>query len=88
MSSKYTRSEMKERLLKSYEPYFDINLCDESEAPLVARCKFHMYSSKYVLIKKAELWNTEGNEYLFLFSVDHLTEEVFRQCRDLDTKKV
>ncbi|MDD3338626.1 MAG: hypothetical protein PHS82_07215 [Lachnospiraceae bacterium] len=83
MSDQYTRQEIQERLLKSYQPYFDINPCDESEQPLVARCGFHVKSSKYVLVKKAELWKTEGNEHLFLFSMPRLTAELFEQCKNL-----
>lgn len=68
-------------LLTHYEPYFDITT-NPGTAPLKAVCIFHSRSEKYVLIKKAQLWAAESNEYLYLFSVPHLSMEVYELCRN------
>lgn len=80
MGLSITREEMIESLLRNYQGYFDVRQCTEEEAPLVAECAFHVSSSKYVLIKKAKLWEANCHEYLYLFSVPVLTEDVYRWC--------
>ena len=85
MEAKLTREEMLERLMRSYEPYFDVERYEDGEKddmPLSAHCRFYVHSSKYVLIKKAQLWAADCNEYVYVFSVPELTEEVFARCRD------
>ncbi len=77
-----TREELVNSLLESYQGYYDIRRCEEGEAPLVAECAFHVHSAKYVLVKKATLWEANCHEYLYLFSVPVLTEEIYCQCRD------
>ena len=49
----------------------------------MATAFFHVHGTKYVLSKKAELWATDNNEYVYFFSVPHLTEEVVDQCIQL-----
>lgn len=59
-------SDVLNRLLLSYEAYFDITkpyAIADMEIPAFA--EFHTRGEKYVLIKKAKLWAAESNEYLF-----------------------
>ena len=42
-----------EKILKSYESYYDIESYQESDVPLVAKCEFHVHSEKFVLTNKA-----------------------------------
>ena len=74
------RQEMVKRLLNSYESYFDIVPCEDNAIGLVARCDFHVHNEKYVLVKSARLWEADCHEYVYVFSVDNLTEEVFGKC--------
>lgn len=78
----YTREEAIERLLKSYQVYYNINRFEEEQKPLVARCDFFEHSEKYVLSKKAELWSADSEEFLYLLDVPHLTLEIFEKFRD------
>lgn len=82
------RDELLEKVLKSYEGYFDINEPSprESEMGLAARCDFHMHNEKYVLVKKARLWEADCHEYIFVFSVPELNGAVFKKCRDYAVK--
>ena len=77
-----TRAEAADKLLDRYTGYFDITHADQTQTPLVATCDFHAHSEKYVLSKKAKLWEAGSHEYVFLFSVPHLTEDIYKSCRD------
>lgn len=77
-----TRSEAADKLLDRYAGYYDISPAGEGQAPLVATCDFHAHSEKYVLSRKAKLWEAGSHEYVFVFSVPHLTEDIFNACRD------
>lgn len=85
MKATQTRDEILERLIKSYEAYFDIEKYPDGQKdgmPLAAHCRFYVHSEKYVLVKKAKLWEADSNEYVYIFSVPELTLPVFEQCRD------
>lgn len=83
MDKKLTREEMVEKLLKSYRAYYDITMAEEKDKPLVARCDYFERSQKYVLSKKAELWSANCEEFLYLFTVPHLTQEIYKKCEKL-----
>lgn len=79
-----TREEALERMLQGYEAYFDVErfFSPEDDIPLVAECRFYVHSEKYVLVKKAKLWDADSNEYVYIFSVPELTHEIFTRCKD------
>lgn len=77
-----TRQEAVEKLLRSYETYFNITPFEEKDLPLVARCDFFEHSQKYVLSRKAELWSANSEEFLYLFEMPELTLEVFEKCKN------
>lgn len=78
-----TRQEAVERLCTLYQSDFDVRLCKTHEEPLAAQMDFYANSSKYVLSKKAKLWEANSFEYVYLFSVPHLTREIYEQCEKL-----
>lgn len=81
----YTREEAVDKLLQSYEVYYNIHKSEElenSDDALIARCDFYEHSQKYVLSKKAELWSADCEEFVYLFSVDKLTLDTYNRCRD------
>ncbi len=63
--------------VRDIEAAFTPEMVRESGLPLVARAIFHQHSSRYVLVKKAELWNADCNEYLYIYSMPHLTKELY-----------
>ncbi len=78
-----TRAEVIDRILKSYEAYYDIERFKESSAcGIIAKCSFFARSEKYVLVKKAKLWSADSNEYVYIYSFPKLTKEIYDQCRD------
>lgn len=82
-----TRAEAIDILCESYSGYFDIERFDSGENELAATCFLHVHSEKYVLVKAAKLWEADSNEYVYIFSVPHLTEEIFSRCRDYAHKE-
>ena len=80
MDLEMSREEMLEKLLESYSAYFDVERCQKG--PLAAQCQFHVHSEKYVLVKKAKLWEHDCSEYVYIFSVPHLTEVLYRKCEE------
>ena len=70
-----TREDAVERLCDVYGGSFDITRCEEAELPLAAKMDFYVHNSKYVLSKKAKLWEANSFEYVYLFTVPHLTRE-------------
>ena len=78
-----TREEAVNRLCDIYSGEFDVRLCEEHRKPLAAQMDFYAESSKYVLSKKAKLWEANSFEYVYLFNVPHLTKEIYDQCEKL-----
>lgn len=75
-----TREELQNKLLKARGRWYDITLFGEADAPLVAECVFHETDTSYMLTEKAKMWAIKRNEYLYLFSMPHLTLPLFEQC--------
>ena len=49
---------------------------------LVAVCEYYERGQQYFLFRTNELWSSQQEEFIFLFSVGTLTKEVFEACRD------
>ena len=81
--TEWTREAVVQRLLRSYQAYYDVYPTENGEKdgmPLAAHCRFFVHSEKYVLLKKAKLWEADSNEYIYLFSMPHLSEELYEAC--------
>lgn len=70
------RAEYIEKLLTSYESYYNVHHI-EDDTPLTARCDFHMENNRYVLNKRNVLWSTNSHEYCYVFSIPHLTDDLY-----------
>lgn len=82
-----TRPEAIDKLCESYSAYFDVERFDDEAIELAATCFLYVHSEKYVLVKAAKLWEYDSNEYVYIFSVPHLTKEIFEKCRDYAHKE-
>ncbi|NLU23334.1 MAG: hypothetical protein GXW99_01160 [Clostridiales bacterium] len=83
MEQAMTRENAIARLCDWYTGYFDVTRHETPQAYLEAECDFHVHSDKYVLTKKAKLWEANSHEYVFLFSVPHLTQAIYEACEKL-----
>ena len=68
------RLQMEQAAVQSYRAYYDVEEYRDA-GPLKALCAYHSRSAQYVLVKKAELWSAETNEYVYLWSLPRLDEE-------------
>lgn len=78
----YTREKAIARLLKSYQAYYNINMFEDEQTPITARCDFFEHSEKFILSKKAELWSADSEEFLYILDIPHLTLELYEKWRD------
>lgn len=76
----FTRQEAIEKLLKSYESYFNIQKCEPAELPLIAVCEFFQHTERFVMSKSAGLGAADGEEFLYMFDLERLTLEAFEKC--------
>lgn len=78
------REEALTRIRKAYGYDYDLDK-EEMEGravtdlPIVMTAAFHSNNAKYVLSKKAVLWEAGCHEYMYVFDVPHLTQELVKQ---------
>lgn len=77
-----TRIAIVEQLINSYKAYYNIKFTDDAQKPLRAVCEFYEHSERFVFSKKAELWSADCEEFIYLYEMEHLTKELFAECRD------
>lgn len=75
------RASLLSRLCGAYQAYYDVSPVEDGST-LKALCAYHSRDSRYVLIKKAELWAAENHEYLYLHSLPHLDLAALSQIWD------
>ena len=80
MAAEKTREELVEALERYFEAYYDVNKASEDAAPLRLRCDLHVNNQKYFLFKKNVMWEANCHEYVYIFSVPKLTDEMYRLC--------
>ena len=69
-----TVSEAMEKLLHSYEIYYNVNRETPTE-PFVAEAVFHSHDEQFFLVKSAKLSEAESHEYVFFAEEETLTAE-------------
>lgn len=68
-----------EQLLDSFAAYYNVNKF-EDEPYLVARCDYYEKSEKFMVSKKVNLWTANAEEFIYLFYVPELTDELYDEC--------
>lgn len=82
----YTRETALRRLTDAYRDCYDVKLhhtdsCDAADACRpVAEAAFHETGSGYVLSKKVVVYSAIRHEYVWIFSMEHLTKERYEAC--------
>ena len=65
-----------ERLLAAHETWFDVQRSYEVAGRVFPGfAEFHEHGEKYVLSRRAKLWEVSSNEYVFFEMTEHLTED-------------
>ena len=72
------RQELLEKVLAGYEDNYDITRRDPEAGtvPLAAEAVLHVSESGFVLVRKAQMWQADSDEYTYIFSVPELTDEI------------
>jgi len=67
-----------EALLKGYENSYDVEEVTDSDenSPLVAKAHFHVTESQCLVFKEFSMWTAEADEYVFIYYVKKLTDEI------------
>lgn len=76
-----TVSEAMEKLLHSYEIYYNVNR-ETPTAPFAAEAVFHSHDEQFFLVKSAKLSEAESHEYVFFAEEETLTAERLRFLAD------
>ena len=67
------RLQVLNRILAAHEGYFDVQRDYEYAGRLFQGYgEFHSHGQKYVLVKRATLWEVDTHEHVFLSAVEHL----------------
>lgn len=75
MTAKDMRTDLLERVLAAHKSFYDIRrdyLFEGRNFPAFA--EYHTYGEKYVLVKRAKLWEVNTHDFLFFECVDELDE--------------
>lgn len=47
---------------------------------LAAVCEYYERCGQHLFLKSNEIWSANQEEFIFLFSIDHLTKELYKAC--------
>ena len=75
----FTKDEVLKKINKAYFSSHDITEYDNDEG-LVMGAEFHLHSEKYLLSRKAQLYQMDSNEYVFVYYYPHLTLDNFEKA--------
>lgn len=78
-----TISETMDRILKSYQNYYDIKRGEDVLPPFVAEAIFHSHNEQYVLVKSAKLSEQESNEFVFFAQEEQLDAGTVNQLDEI-----
>ena len=67
-----TPNEALEKLLPAYTRYYDVSY--DAAPPFSATAEFHSHGEKYILVRKAKLWDMDSHEYVYFAARDALSE--------------
>ena len=75
----FTKDEVLRKINKAYFASHNITSHDENSEGLVMEAEFHVHSEKYVLSKKAQLYEMDSNEYVYVYYYPNLTLDIFNK---------
>lgn len=77
----YSRDEAANRLMEACKAYYNVIPSEEGESPLLCVCEFFQKSEGYVMFRKANIWTIEAEEFIYMYSVPELTEDIFKELK-------
>ena len=73
----FIKDEVIQKINKAYFASHNITAHEDISEGLVMEAEFHVHSEKYVLSKKAQLYQMDSNEYVYIYYYPHLTLDLF-----------
>ena len=55
---------------------------ENNGASLSAVCEYYERTGQHLFFKTNEIWSANQEEFIFLFKVDHLNDELFEKCKN------
>lgn len=77
---RYSRSEAIGKLLSGYRTYYNVTLYGQEKLPLRALCEYYEHNESYMVTRKANLWTSESEEFIYLYEVPVLTKDTVESC--------
>lgn len=77
-----TRDAFLDKLLNAYSRSYDIATPEQTELPLTATAHCHETVTQYALFKSAVMNYSNNDEYVYFFTLPHLTDELCQACID------
>ena len=75
-----TRDAFLDKLLRAYSTSYDIETVQHPELPLSATAHCHETVTQYALFKSAVMNHSNNDEYVYFFTLPHLTDALCQQC--------
>ncbi|MCR5215819.1 MAG: hypothetical protein K6C69_02675 [Lachnospiraceae bacterium] len=75
----YTVSEATNKMLSSYEAYYNVHPMEGPMEELVARCDYFSHTEGKLLSKNDPSYRTYSEEFIYLFQCKHLTLETLNK---------
>lgn len=73
----FSKEDVLNKIERAYGSSYDIVKHEENADGLLLEAEFHVHTENYVLSKKAQLYQMDSNEYVYLFYYENLTKELF-----------
>lgn len=71
-------AECLDKILYSFERYYNVKKGDEAEAPFIAEAEFVSHNEQYFLIKKAKVAEINSNEYVYFYTGENIDIETLQ----------
>ena len=75
-----TKDEVLNKIERVYGNSYDVIKHEENSAGLIMEAEFHVHTENYVISKKAQLYQMDSNEYVYIFYYPNLSLELFNNA--------
>ncbi|MDO4189495.1 MAG: hypothetical protein Q4D29_10945 [Lachnospiraceae bacterium] len=75
----FTKDDVLNKIERVYGTSYDVIRHDENSTGLLMEAEFHVHTENYVISKKAQLYQMDSNEYVYLFYYPELSLDLFNE---------
>lgn len=70
------------QVIDGYRAAYDIVMHKDKNEGLVAEAHMHVKESQCLIFKELEMWTADADEYVYIYRVPHLTDEICKKYMD------